>query len=316
MGAVFFKHISECPPGAFIYCCVLVILPSVRHTVTWYKLDIYLDFLAWILRPLVRLVLTLLLSPFRLILKQFSHGPRKAAEASCISALPRSLICQNMILPFIFLGLPFYEPDLCFCLLSWTVLWPAAPISQASRRSVPSVSPFVHSLSRYMISICRICYAMTLLLMFQYPLTKCGFLCILSHERTSWLCVGLVALHYTTWFSFCYLLCVTYVLYSYSFARTEDTCCRITIHIGQVSIAQTMSQYHLKLKSLNCLDEMIDVARKLSKGIPFVRVDLYCVNNQILFSEMTFFPGGGYGFCSPAEWEIRLEEWITLLKRT
>ena len=34
-------------------------------------------------------------------------------------------------------------------------------------------------------------------------------------ERTSWFRVGLSALHYTTWFSFCYLLCVTYVLYSY-----------------------------------------------------------------------------------------------------
>lgn len=67
-----------------------------------------------------------------------------------------------------------------------------------------------------------------------------------------------------------------------------------------------------EIKKPDCLDEMIDIARKLSKGIPFVRVDLYWVNNQILFSEMTFFPGGGYGFFSPEEWEIKLGEWISL----
>ena len=61
-----------------------------------------------------------------------------------------------------------------------------------------------------------------------------------------------------------------------------------------------------------CFDEMIDIARKLSKGIPFVRVDLYWVNGQILFSEMTFFPGGGNGYFSPEEWENRLGDWIVL----
>lgn len=58
--------------------------------------------------------------------------------------------------------------------------------------------------------------------------------------------------------------------------------------------------------------EMIEVARKLSKGIPFVRVDLYWINNQVLFSEMTFYPGGGFGFFTPEEWELKLGEWITL----
>ncbi len=62
----------------------------------------------------------------------------------------------------------------------------------------------------------------------------------------------------------------------------------------------------------DCFDEMMDIARKLSKGIPFVRVDLYWVNNQILFSEMTFFPGGGFGLFSPKEWEIKLGELISL----
>lgn len=41
------------------------------------------------------------------------------------------------------------------------------------------------------------------------------------------------------------------------------------------------------------LDEMFSVANKLSKDFPFVRVDLYYVNNNIYFGEMTFTPGAG-----------------------
>ena len=61
-------------------------------------------------------------------------------------------------------------------------------------------------------------------------------------------------------------------------------------------------------------DEMLDISRKLSKGFPFVRVDLYHANHRILFSEMTFYPGGGYGIFNPSEWEKRLGDWITLRK--
>lgn len=44
------------------------------------------------------------------------------------------------------------------------------------------------------------------------------------------------------------------------------------------------------------MDEMFDMASKLSQGIPFVRVDLYDINNRIYFGEMTFFPDSG---CDP-----------------
>lgn len=41
------------------------------------------------------------------------------------------------------------------------------------------------------------------------------------------------------------------------------------------------------------LDEMIAIAKDLSKGFPFVRTDLYEVNGKIYFSELTFTPTGG-----------------------
>lgn len=49
-----------------------------------------------------------------------------------------------------------------------------------------------------------------------------------------------------------------------------------------------------KLPKPQCMDEMFEIARELSEGIPFLRVDLYCVNNQPYFGELTFFPASGF----------------------
>ena len=46
-------------------------------------------------------------------------------------------------------------------------------------------------------------------------------------------------------------------------------------------------------KPLN-VDRMFEIARMLSKGIPFVRVDLYNVKGKIYFGELTFFPASGF----------------------
>ena len=60
------------------------------------------------------------------------------------------------------------------------------------------------------------------------------------------------------------------------------------------------------------LEEMIDIARRLAQGIPFVRVDLYNLSGQVYFSEMTFIPGCGFGPFQPEEWERKLGDWIEL----
>ncbi len=53
------------------------------------------------------------------------------------------------------------------------------------------------------------------------------------------------------------------------------------------------------------LQEMIDIARKLSKDIPFVRVDLYLVGKTIYFSELTFYPASGLVRFEPEEWDMK-----------
>lgn len=39
---------------------------------------------------------------------------------------------------------------------------------------------------------------------------------------------------------------------------------------------------------------MLEVARRLSKGIPHIRVDLYNINHHIYFGELTFYTCGGF----------------------
>ena len=49
----------------------------------------------------------------------------------------------------------------------------------------------------------------------------------------------------------------------------------------------------IKLELPENFEEMVAITEKLSSGIPFLRVDLYSVNNHIYFGEMTFYPSSG-----------------------
>lgn len=44
----------------------------------------------------------------------------------------------------------------------------------------------------------------------------------------------------------------------------------------------------------DCIDDMFALAEKLSKDIPYVRVDLYCIDGLVYFGEMTFYPDSGF----------------------
>lgn len=63
------------------------------------------------------------------------------------------------------------------------------------------------------------------------------------------------------------------------------------------------------------LDEMIDIATKLSAGMPHVRVDLYCVDKRIYFGELTLFDSSGFAEFNPAKWDYTFGCWIELPKR-
>lgn len=59
-------------------------------------------------------------------------------------------------------------------------------------------------------------------------------------------------------------------------------------------------------------EEMKNIARQLSAGMPHVRVDLYLVDHKIYFSELTFFHDGGAVALEPEEWEYSIGNWLAL----
>lgn len=59
-------------------------------------------------------------------------------------------------------------------------------------------------------------------------------------------------------------------------------------------------------------DSMLDLAKKLSKGYSFLRVDLYEIEDKIYFSEFTFSPCSGMMPFSSLEWDRKLGEYIDL----
>ena len=59
-------------------------------------------------------------------------------------------------------------------------------------------------------------------------------------------------------------------------------------------------------------DEIIELAKKLSVGIPSVRVDFYVHRDHVLFGELTFYTWGGFLVFTPDEWDYKLSKYITL----
>lgn len=59
---------------------------------------------------------------------------------------------------------------------------------------------------------------------------------------------------------------------------------------------------------------MIQLAEKLSKNLPQVRVDFYEVNGQVFFGELTFFHHSGVVPFEPRKWDNIFGEWFQISK--
>lgn len=61
-------------------------------------------------------------------------------------------------------------------------------------------------------------------------------------------------------------------------------------------------------------EQMKSIARRLSKGFLFVRVDLYSIKKDVYFGELTFYPASGYGHFTPDEWDEKLGDLLMIPK--
>lgn len=59
-------------------------------------------------------------------------------------------------------------------------------------------------------------------------------------------------------------------------------------------------------------NKMVKFAEKLSKDIPFLRVDFYEINGRLYFGELTFYPGSGLEKFEPEYYDEILGSWLDL----
>jgi hypothetical protein len=61
---------------------------------------------------------------------------------------------------------------------------------------------------------------------------------------------------------------------------------------------------------------MIEIAARLSRPFPFVRVDMYNLDGRIMLGELTFSSGGGLTYLEPQELEQKWGDLFELPDRS
>ena len=60
------------------------------------------------------------------------------------------------------------------------------------------------------------------------------------------------------------------------------------------------------------LEEMLDISRKLSEGIPFVRVDFFDTEKTLYLAEMTFVAYAGMRHYEPDSFDLEMGKWLDI----
>ncbi len=69
-----------------------------------------------------------------------------------------------------------------------------------------------------------------------------------------------------------------------------------------------------QIEKPEALDIIIDLAKKLSQGIPHVRVDFYVIKKQVFFGELTLYHGSGLEKYTPESLNLQLGSYLKLPK--
>jgi hypothetical protein len=83
-------------------------------------------------------------------------------------------------------------------------------------------------------------------------------------------------------------------------------------HQSFIGLNPKAERSRVEIKKPRELEQMLDLAKRLSYKIPFLRVDLYNVNGKVYFGETTFYPASGFGKFNPNEWDTKLGAYIDL----
>ena len=105
-----------------------------------------------------------------------------------------------------------------------------------------------------------------------------------------------------------YVICIT--------DRYTDSCNHLVYDTqwNKIRVASEGADIDKDAPKPENLAEMLDIARKLSEGFPFARIDLYSLDGKVYFGEITFYPWSGYMEFEPDEFDYTLGEKFILKK--
>lgn len=83
---------------------------------------------------------------------------------------------------------------------------------------------------------------------------------------------------------------------------------------GFVGLNANATNSLIKLPKPKNFETMIEVSKVLSEDFPFVRVDLYNIDGDIYFGELTFYPASGYGSFRPDSFDFELGKLFDITK--
>ena len=93
--------------------------------------------------------------------------------------------------------------------------------------------------------------------------------------------------------------------------HTAKSCFLTTDWVPRKALSHTYLKYNTVPEKPENLDEMLNIAGKLGEGFRFVRVDLYNLDGEIKFGEMTFTPASGFAEGNEEE-QFLVGSWIHL----
>lgn len=75
------------------------------------------------------------------------------------------------------------------------------------------------------------------------------------------------------------------------------------LNLSFIPVKFKLEHFHEEIKKPLNYDLMINIARKLSSGVDFIRVDLYNIKGRIIFGELTNYPAAGLDVMTPESWD-------------
>ncbi len=84
------------------------------------------------------------------------------------------------------------------------------------------------------------------------------------------------------------------------------------INFNHLDIIQHYPNSKKKIDKPKNYDKMIELSKKLSKGLKHVRVDWYEVNGKLYFGEMTFYHFSGLQPFNDVKWDNMFGDWIKI----